>query len=108
MMVRVLRRSGQLRKQPTTKSNERNADRIARRIAANIAKLPELAGCSKRVNAGQSTVKRSELQADYFAGYFAGHRKRERPTYPAAVVALAQHDRAISELLTSRTISNET
>lgn len=44
------------------------------------------------VDAGQPTVKRSELQADYFAGYFAGLRKRERPSYPAAVVALAQHD----------------
>jgi hypothetical protein len=39
----------------------------------------------ERVNAGQPTVKRSELQADYFAGYFAGLRKKERPTYPAAV-----------------------
>src|SRR5215469_13387828 len=44
------------------------------------------------VDAGQPTVKRSELQADYFAGYFAGLRKRERPSYPAAVVALIQHD----------------
>jgi predicted metalloprotease len=30
-------------------------------------------------------VKRSELQADYFAGYYAGLRKKERPTYPVAV-----------------------
>jgi hypothetical protein len=43
-----------------------------------------------RVNAGQPTVKRSELQADYFAGYYAGLRKKERPTYPAAVVAVTQ------------------
>jgi len=43
-----------------------------------------------KVAAGQSTIKRIELQADYFAGYFAGVRKRERPSYPAAVVALAQ------------------
>jgi len=35
-------------------------------------------------------VRVSELQADYFAGYFAGLRKRERPSYPAAVVAMAQ------------------
>jgi predicted metalloprotease len=45
-------------------------------------------GLIERVNAGQTTVKRSELQADYFAGYFAGLRKKERPTYPAAVVAV--------------------
>ena len=39
---------------------------------------------------GQSTVKRSELQADYFAGFYAGLRKKERPSYPAAVVAVTQ------------------
>jgi len=43
-----------------------------------------------RVNAGQPTVKRSELQADYFAGFYAGLRKKERPSYPAAVVAVTQ------------------
>jgi hypothetical protein len=43
------------------------------------------------VNAGQPTVKRSELQADYFAGYFAGIRKKQRPDYPAAVVAATQY-----------------
>jgi hypothetical protein len=43
-----------------------------------------------RVNIGQPTVKRSELQADYFAGYFAGLRKKERPNYPAAVAAVTQ------------------
>jgi hypothetical protein len=42
------------------------------------------------VNAGQPTVKRGELQADYFAGYFVGLQKRDRPEYPAAVVALTQ------------------
>ena len=47
-------------------------------------------GLIERVNLGQKTKKRSELQADYFAGYFAGLRKRERPSYPAAVVATAQ------------------
>jgi len=46
----------------------------------------------ERVNAGEPTVKRSELQADYFAGYYAGLRKKERPTYPAAVVAVTQGD----------------
>jgi predicted metalloprotease len=42
------------------------------------------------VNAGQPSVKRGELQADYYAGYFAGLQKRNRPDYPAAVVALTQ------------------
>jgi hypothetical protein len=42
------------------------------------------------LNAGQTTIKRVELQADYFAGYFTGLRKRELPTYPAAVAAVAQ------------------
>ena len=27
------------------------------------------------------------MQADFFAGYFAGIRKRERPNFPAAVFA---------------------
>jgi predicted metalloprotease len=45
----------------------------------------------RRVLAGQSTVKRLELQADLFAGYFAGVRKRERPDYPAAVFAVTKH-----------------
>jgi hypothetical protein len=49
-------------------------------------------GLAKKVDAGQPTVKRSELQADYFAGYFAGVRKLERPAYPAAVVALTQYN----------------
>jgi hypothetical protein len=45
-----------------------------------------------QVDAGHKTVKRSELQADYFAGYFAGLRKRARPSYPAAVAALTQYN----------------
>lgn len=49
------------------------------------------------VNDGQATVKRSELQADYFAGYFAGLRRRERPSFPSEVVvktqsAMGDHD----------------
>jgi len=40
------------------------------------------------VNRDQPNVRNSELQADYFAGYFAGLRKRERPTFPAAVIAM--------------------
>ncbi|WP_224703765.1 neutral zinc metallopeptidase [Devosia aquimaris] len=39
------------------------------------------------LNQGQPTVKRTELQADAFAGYFAGLRKLERPSFPAAVFA---------------------
>ena len=40
--------------------------------------------------AKEPTVKRSELQADYFAGYYAGLRKRSNPNYPAAVFALTK------------------
>lgn len=47
-------------------------------------------GLHKIVDAGQRTVKRSELQADFFAGYFAGIRKLERPQFPAAVFAQTQ------------------
>jgi hypothetical protein len=39
---------------------------------------------------GQPTVKRVELQADFFAGYFAGIRKKERASFAAAVVAATQ------------------
>lgn len=45
-----------------------------------------------RLDEGQQTVKRGELQADYFAGYFAGLRKRERRDFPAAVIALTQFE----------------
>jgi hypothetical protein len=44
----------------------------------------------RRVGEGQATVKRIELQADFFAGYFAGARKREREDFPAAVFAVTQ------------------
>jgi len=43
------------------------------------------------LRAGQSTVKRVELHADYLAGYYAGRRKLEKPDYPAAVFAHTQH-----------------
>lgn len=39
----------------------------------------------------QSTVKRVELQADFLAGYYAGIRKRQRPSFPAAVFATTQY-----------------
>jgi hypothetical protein len=42
------------------------------------------------VGAGETNARRIELQADYFAGYFAGARKRERPEFPAAVFAQTQ------------------
>jgi hypothetical protein len=38
--------------------------------------------------AGEPTVRRSELHADFFAGYFAGKRKKQMPNYPAAVFAV--------------------
>lgn len=44
-------------------------------------------GLINEVNAGQSTVKRSELQADYLAGFYAGVKKLQTPTYAAVVFA---------------------
>ena len=44
------------------------------------------------VNAGRSTKVRSEIQADFLAGYFIGLRKRERPSLPAAIAALSLYD----------------
>src|SRR5262249_46534616 len=40
-----------------------------------------------RLNYGRSDVKRSELHADFLAGYFAGARKLQKAGYPAAVYA---------------------
>lgn len=48
-------------------------------------------GLDRIVGAHQSTVKRVELQADFFAGFFAGIRKLDRPTFPAAVFAKTQY-----------------
>lgn len=48
-------------------------------------------GLDREIGADQPTVKRVELQADFFAGYFAGARKLERPNFPAAVFAMTQH-----------------
>jgi hypothetical protein len=42
---------------------------------------------------GQATVKRAELNADFFAGYFAGTRKLQKPDYPAAVFATNRYAR---------------
>ena len=46
-----------------------------------------------RLNRGQPNVKRLELHADFFAGYFAGTRKLEKPDYPAAVFATNRYAR---------------
>jgi hypothetical protein len=45
----------------------------------------------RTILAGQSTVKRMELHADYLAGYFAGTSKSRKPSYPAAVFATQQY-----------------
>lgn len=47
---------------------------------------------TERLSAGQSTTKRAELQADFFAGYFAGARKRQKPSFPAAMFAMTLYD----------------
>lgn len=49
-------------------------------------------GLDKIVLKNQPTVKRAELQADFLAGYFAGIRKKERPSFPAAVFAMTQYE----------------
>jgi len=36
-------------------------------------------GVMEQLNAGQPTVKRSELHADYMAGFFLGTRKKANP-----------------------------
>jgi hypothetical protein len=41
--------------------------------------------------AGQKTVKRVELHADYLAGYYAGMSKLKKSTYPAAVFAIEKY-----------------
>jgi hypothetical protein len=45
-------------------------------------------GLTTQLQSGQTTTKRAELQADYFAGYFSGIRKRQKPSFPAAVFAM--------------------
>ncbi len=48
----------------------------------------------------QPTAKRQELHADFFAGYFAGARKLQKPDYPAAVFAVSRH--AIGDFSTGK------
>jgi len=43
------------------------------------------------LSAGQRTVKRTELHADFLAGFFAGRRKLQKRNYPAAVFAQKQY-----------------
>jgi len=50
------------------------------------------------VGADQPTVKRVELQADFFAGFFAGKRKLEKPDFPAAVFAVTQFNLGDTEV----------
>lgn len=49
-------------------------------------------GAIERLDHNQPTVKRSELHADFLAGYFAGMRRLQRPSFPAAVVAQAKYN----------------
>jgi hypothetical protein len=49
-------------------------------------------GLQKRLTEGQPTLKRLELNADFFAGYFAGARKLEKPEFPAAVFAANRYE----------------
>ena len=49
-------------------------------------------GLDKDLKEGQPTVKRVELNADFFAGYYAGVRKWESPRFNAAVIALTQYN----------------
>ncbi len=46
----------------------------------------------RRLDAGQRTTKRSELHADFLAGYFSGRRKLEKPDFPAAIFATTLHE----------------
>ena len=45
-----------------------------------------------RVLNGDRSVKRAELHADFLAGYFVGMRRKERPSFPAAVAAMTQYN----------------
>jgi hypothetical protein len=46
-----------------------------------------------RLLAGQPTVKRNELHADFMAGYYAGVRKRERADFQAIVFIESRYER---------------
>ena len=55
-------------------------------------------GVRDRLQKNQPTVKRTELQADFFSGFFAAKRKIEKPDYVAAVVAQAQYNFGDSQI----------
>lgn len=75
------------------RSSEAPAVAIATVCAHEFAHILQFKrGLMRRVNAGQRNVRRSELQADYLAGYFTGLRKLERASYAAAEAALTQRD----------------
>jgi len=63
-------------------------------------------GLYHRLIAGQPTLKRAELHADFLAGYFAGVRKKEKPDFPAAVFAVTQYH--FGDALTTRRIHHGT
>ncbi len=63
-------------------------------------------GLYDRLIAGQPTVKRAELHADFLAGYFAGVRKKEKPDFPAAVFAVTQYH--LGDTLTTERIHHGT
>jgi hypothetical protein len=46
-------------------------------------------GVTQRLVGRNGRVKRQELHADYLAGWFAGHRRAERPDFPAVGFATA-------------------
>lgn len=48
-------------------------------------------GLDKKIGVGDPNVRRLELQADFFAGYFAGIRKRETSDFPAEAFAVTQY-----------------
>jgi hypothetical protein len=57
-------------------------------------------GLVATLNAGQRSVKRQELNADFMSGYFAGLRKQQRPGFPATAFA-ATYQRMGDNLLVS-------
>lgn len=49
-------------------------------------------GLDAKLKAGQPTVKRVELQADFFAGYYAGVRRRARSNFPSEIFGMTQYN----------------
>ena len=75
----------------TILSNKENPDVAISAVCAHeFGHILQMKHKLDRPFAGDQTVKRAELQADFFAGYYAGLRKKANPDYPAAVYALTQ------------------